>query len=91
VKTTRGALADEEALVEALRLGHICHTGLDVFAIEPMRQGRILTTLYFSHSTFRFLEASDNLIGAALDHCRCIAAVIAERDAKDAEGCTYTG
>jgi D-3-phosphoglycerate dehydrogenase len=78
VNTARGALVDEEAMIEALRSGHIRHAGLDVFAIEPMPAGHILTTLgnvtLSAHSAFRTPEASDNLIGAAVDHCRRIAA-----------------
>jgi len=78
VNTARGALVDEEAMIEALRSGHIRHAGLDVFAVEPMPVGHILTTLenvtLSAHSAFRTPEASENLIGAALDHCRRIAA-----------------
>ena len=77
VNTARGALVDEEAMIEALRSGHIRHAGLDVFAVEPMPAGHVLTTLenvtLSAHSAFRTPEASDNLIGAALDHCRRIA------------------
>ena len=78
VNTARGALVDEEAMIEALRSGHICHAGLDVFALEPLPAGHVLTTLenvtLSAHSAFRTPEASDNLIGAALHHCRRIAA-----------------
>jgi D-3-phosphoglycerate dehydrogenase len=78
INTARGALVDEEAMIEALRSGHIRHAGLDVFTIEPMPAGHVLTTLpnvtLSAHSAFRTPEASDNLIGAALDHCRRIAA-----------------
>ena len=78
VNTARGALVDEEAMIEALRAGHIRHAGLDVFALEPLPPGHVLTTLenvtLSAHSAFRTPEASDNLIGAALDHCRRIAA-----------------
>jgi hypothetical protein len=75
----RGALADEEAVTGALRLGHIRHAGLDVFAIEPLTAGYILVSSLESvslsaHSAFRTPEASDNLINAAFDHCRRIAA-----------------
>ena len=78
VNTARGALVDEQAMIEALRSGHIRHAGLDVFATEPLPAGHVLTTLenvtLSAHSAFRTPEASDNLIGAALDHCRRIAA-----------------
>jgi D-3-phosphoglycerate dehydrogenase len=78
VNTARGDLVDEAAMIEALRSGHIRHAGLDVFAVEPLPAGHILTTLdnvtLSAHSAFRTPEASDNLIGAALDHCRRIAA-----------------
>ena len=78
VNTARGALVDEEAMIEALRSGHIRHAGLDVFAVEPMPAGHVLTMLenvrLSAHSAFRTPEASANLIGAALDHCRRIAA-----------------
>lgn len=76
INTARGALVDEAAMVEALRSGQIFHAGLDVFTTEPMPAGHVLTTLdnvtLSAHSAFRTPEASDNLIGAALDHCRRI-------------------
>jgi D-3-phosphoglycerate dehydrogenase len=78
VNTARGALVDEDAMVEALRSGHIRHAGLDVYAVEPLPKGHLLTTLenvtLSAHSAFRTLEASENLIRIALDHCRRIAA-----------------
>ena len=76
INTARGAVVDEAAMVEALRSGQIGHAGLDVFVTEPLPAGHVLTTLpnvtLSAHSAFRTPEASDNLIGAALDHCRRI-------------------
>jgi D-3-phosphoglycerate dehydrogenase len=78
INTARGALVDESAMIDALRSGHIAHAGLDVFTIEPLPASHPLTTLpnvtLSAHSAFRTPEASDNLIGAALDHCRRIIA-----------------
>ncbi|WP_298242435.1 NAD(P)-dependent oxidoreductase [uncultured Bradyrhizobium sp.] len=78
INTARGALVDEDAMLEALRSGHIAHAGLDVFTVEPLPPGHALTKLpnvtLSAHSAFRTPEASDNLIGAALDHCRRIIA-----------------
>ncbi len=78
INTARGALVDEDAMVDALRSGHLRHAGLDVFAIEPLPAGHVLTTLpnvtLSAHSGFRTAEANYNLISAALDHCRRIAA-----------------
>lgn len=78
INTARGAVIDEDALVEALRAGRIAGAGLDVFTVEPLPPDHPLAGLpnvvLSAHSAFRTPEASDNLIGAALDHCRRIAA-----------------
>jgi len=78
INTARGAIVDEDAMIAALRSGHLGHAGLDVFPIEPVPPGHAITTLdnvtLSAHSAFRTPEASDNLIEAALDHCRRIAA-----------------
>ncbi|MGY8524627.1 NAD(P)-dependent oxidoreductase [Paracidovorax citrulli] len=78
INTARGALVDEDAMIEALREGKLAHAGLDVFNVEPMPPGHVLTTLpnvtLSAHSAFRTPEANDNLFGAALEHCRRIAA-----------------
>jgi D-3-phosphoglycerate dehydrogenase len=76
INTARGALVDEEAMIDALRSGHLRHAGLDVFATEPLPAGHPLTTLpnvtLSAHSAFRTAEANHNLINAALEHCRRI-------------------
>ena len=76
VNTARGALVDEEAMIEALQSGHIRHAGLDVFNIEPLPKDNPLTKLpnvtLSAHSAFRTPEASENLMAAAWAHCRRI-------------------
>lgn len=76
VNTARGALVDEEAMIDALKSGKLGHAGLDVFVTEPMPKDHPLTKLdnvtLSAHSAFRTPEASDNLIQAALNHCRRI-------------------
>jgi D-3-phosphoglycerate dehydrogenase len=78
INTARGAVVDETAMIDALRSGHLGHAGLDVFTTEPLPANHVLTTLpnvtLSAHSAFRTPEASDNLIDAALEHCRRIIA-----------------
>ena len=76
INTARGALVDEAAMIAALKSGHLAHAGLDVYDIEPMPVDHPLTRVdnvtLSAHSAFRTPEATDNLFGAALDHCRRI-------------------
>ena len=73
VNTARGALVDEAAMVGALRSGHLRHAGLDVFEVEPLPAGHVLTTLLnvtlSAHSGFRTPEANERLIEVAFAHC----------------------
>jgi D-3-phosphoglycerate dehydrogenase / 2-oxoglutarate reductase len=77
VNTARGAIVDEQAMIDALKSGHIRHAGLDVFNTEPLPADHPLTKLpnvtLSAHSAFRTPEASENLIGAAWAHCRRLA------------------
>jgi D-3-phosphoglycerate dehydrogenase len=77
VNTARGAIVDEQAMIDALKSGRIRHAGLDVFNTEPLPADHPLTKLpnvtLSAHSAFRTPEASENLIGAAWAHCRRLA------------------
>jgi D-3-phosphoglycerate dehydrogenase len=76
VNTARGAMVDEAAMIDALKSGHIRHAGLDVFNVEPLPADHPLAKLpnvtLSAHSAFRTPEASENLMGAAWEHCRRI-------------------
>ena len=77
VNTARGALIDENALIEALNRGQIARAGLDVFALEPLRAEHPLachdSVTLSAHSGFRTHEASLTLLGRALDIVRKLA------------------
>jgi D-3-phosphoglycerate dehydrogenase len=77
VNTARGALVDEQALIDALRAGHIAHAAMDVFDTEPLPAGHPFTELdrvtLSAHSAFRTPEASDTLIRRALDIAKQVA------------------
>jgi D-3-phosphoglycerate dehydrogenase len=81
INTARGALVDEEALIDAIRSGHIGQAGLDVFHAEPLRPdhplARMENVTLSSHAGFRTLEASMTLMRRAIDVVR----VITERGA----------
>ena len=76
LNTSRGAVIDEDAMIAALKSGKIGHAGLDVYTTEPLPANHPLSKLdnvtLSAHSAFRTPEASDNLIEAALNHCRRI-------------------
>jgi D-3-phosphoglycerate dehydrogenase len=71
VNTARGALIDEEAMLAALRSGHIRQAGLDVYHNEPLKPDHPLTRMenvtLSAHAAFRTLEASMTLLRRAID------------------------
>jgi D-3-phosphoglycerate dehydrogenase len=71
VNTARGALADEAALIAALKSGQIRHAGLDVFHNEPLPPDHPLAKLdnvtLSAHAAFRTPEASEALLRRAID------------------------
>jgi D-3-phosphoglycerate dehydrogenase len=78
VNTARGALADEAALVAALKSGHIRQAGLDVFHNEPLPRDHELAKLenvtLSAHAAFRTPEASETLLRRAIDIVKTIVA-----------------
>jgi phosphoglycerate dehydrogenase-like enzyme len=76
VNVARGRVADEDALVEALRSGRLRGAGLDVFAREPLPADhplwaleRVLLTPHVSPVTDRFWRREADLI---LHNLRCL-------------------
>jgi D-3-phosphoglycerate dehydrogenase len=78
VNTARGALADEAALIAALKNGHIRHAAMDVFHNEPLPADHPFTTMenvtLSAHAAFRTLEASQTLLRRSIDIVKRITA-----------------
>ena len=73
VNTSRGAIVDEDALVDALRTGTLAAAGLDVFATEPVPAGNALLTLpnvvLTPHVTWYTADTMRRYLEFALDNC----------------------
>ena len=71
INTARGAILDEEALIEALSQDQLAHAGLDVFTNEPLGQDHPLTRLanvtLTAHAAFMTSAASERLLRMALE------------------------
>jgi D-3-phosphoglycerate dehydrogenase / 2-oxoglutarate reductase len=71
INTARGAIVDEQALIEALRAQRLAHAGLDVFTTEPLPPGHPLADLpnvtLTAHAAFATREASERLLRIALE------------------------
>jgi D-3-phosphoglycerate dehydrogenase len=78
LNTARGALADEPALLAALKSGHIRHAGFDVYLSEPLKAdhplARMNNVTLAAHAAFRTPEASMALCRRAIDIVRKIVA-----------------
>jgi lactate dehydrogenase-like 2-hydroxyacid dehydrogenase len=80
VNAGRGSLVDEEALIEALRSGHLFAAGLDVFRNEPdfdLRLAELPNVFLTPHMASATVDARNAMGFAALDN---IAAVLAGRE-----------
>jgi phosphoglycerate dehydrogenase-like enzyme len=77
INTARGGLVDEEALVAALRSGHLRAAGLDVLTIEPPVAQNPLCDLdnvvVTPHIAWLTPETLDRSLGIAIENCRRLA------------------
>jgi lactate dehydrogenase-like 2-hydroxyacid dehydrogenase len=83
INSARGSLVDEDALIDALKSGHIAAAGLDVFQKEPSYDARLNelpNTFLLPHIGSATLETRDAMGMRALDN---IAAVLSGKPAPD--------
>lgn len=77
VNTSRGAVIDEPALIEALRSGRLAAAGLDVFATEPVDPGNALLTLdnvvLSPHVSWYTVDTMRRDLSMAVDNCTRLA------------------
>ena len=73
VNTSRGAIIDETALVDALRDGRLAAAGLDVFAVEPVPADnpllRLDNVVLTPHVTWYTADTMRRYLTMAVDNC----------------------
>jgi phosphoglycerate dehydrogenase-like enzyme len=77
VNTSRGAVVDEDALVDALRTGGLAAAGLDVFAAEPLSADnpllRLDNVVLTPHVAWYTVDTMRRYLEHAVDNCRRLA------------------
>jgi len=70
VNTARGALVDDEALIDALSTGQVGHAALDVFSVEPLPLSspylKLANVTLTAHAAFKTRRASARLLQRGL-------------------------
>ena len=77
INTARGGLVEQEALIEALRSGHLAGAGLDTFAIEPADATNPLlaldTVVATPHVAWLTMQTFDRSLDLMTENCRRLA------------------